>query len=561
MNTIYRLVWNSARRLWVVASELTRAKKKSATTGAALILCGFSAVAGTLSGTQYITGDGNSKNWQELFPVTGLEGDKVSTPSAWEINNEIWGKKATAYLFTAKDTHIKGGQGKLGGIAIEGNYFYLKNNGGVHGGDGLAGGIAIHGYLSDIKNLAGGKITGGSGGVTSDNIYGSPDGSWRGGDALVITHISSLDNQGIVQGGDGGASGLGGAGVSSQDSHIENYKMIAGGKGGDAIPGDETSPIKGGSGGDAIKGNQTRIYNALSGAIIGGNGGAGSVHNVSTIYSSAGYGGNGGAGISGNNNTINNDGHVIGGNGNNGGDGEHGYTGGGYGGTGGDAVTGTGLTVNNTGQILGGTGGTGGNSSPDQLFSPGGQGGSAGQGISGDDITVTNSGLIQGGNGGNGGYAYKAGRFENGGKGGDAIKGSNLHIANSGQLIAGKGGNDQADGAALRFTGGVNTLTLYKGNDITGNIVLEQNTSGNSLSITSDVDTTVKGDLSVASGANILIQQGQGVNFAGSVFLEENATFINKNTLLNVSGIDNRGGTLTASNVNVSSWLLNDIRS
>ncbi|HAW1202333.1 TPA: hypothetical protein JLL68_004832 [Escherichia coli] len=393
MNTIYRLVWNSARRLWVVASELTRAKKKSATTGAALILCGFSAVAGTLSGTQYITGDGNSKNWQELFPVTGLEGDKVSTPSAWEINNEIWGKKATAYLFTAKDIHIKGGQGKLGGTAIEGNDFYLKNNGGIYGGDGLTGGVAIHGNLSVIQNLADGKITGGSGGVNPDNIYGSPDGSWKGGDALVITNLSNLDNQGIVQGGDGGASGYGGAGVvSSQDSTIDNYKTIAGGKGGDAIPGDETSPIEGGSGGDAIKG-------------------------------------------------------------------------------------------------------------------------------------------------------------------------SNLHIANSGQRIAGKGGNDQADGAALRFTGGVNTLTLYKGNDITGNIVLEQNTAGNSLSITSDVDATVKGDSSVASGANILIQQGKGVNFAGSVFLEENATFTNKNTLLNVSGIDNRGGTLTASNVNVSSWLLNDIRS
>ncbi|MFP2429109.1 ESPR domain-containing protein, partial [Enterobacter ludwigii] len=40
MNRIYRLVWSSVQRIWVVAGELARGKTKAATVCAAVALTG-----------------------------------------------------------------------------------------------------------------------------------------------------------------------------------------------------------------------------------------------------------------------------------------------------------------------------------------------------------------------------------------------------------------------------------------------------------------------------------------------------------------------------------------
>ena len=83
MNKIYRIVWNASARRWMVASELTRTRGKSAGGRRAVLAVALSLAAGTaLAGEACLTGDGlaGERDAQGVCAVTGND-----APSARQI--------------------------------------------------------------------------------------------------------------------------------------------------------------------------------------------------------------------------------------------------------------------------------------------------------------------------------------------------------------------------------------------------------------------------------------------------------------------------------------------
>ncbi|MGX1499562.1 outer membrane autotransporter protein [Labrenzia sp. MBR-25] len=175
----------------------------------------------------------------------------------------------------------------------------------------------------------------------------------------------------------------------------------------------------------------------LSGSTTGGNGGAGGSggpeHNPP---GNGGGGGNGAAAFSGSDFKLENQGTITGGSGGNGGRGGHATTvdggRGGNGGAGGAGIAGTGLVIENSGTITGGEGGHrgGGGGSAFGITGPAGSEGVGAAGITGSDLTIVNKGTISGGL---------------------------------------SGGGVRAN--AIEFTSGTNSLELWNGSTITGNVV------------------------------------------------------------------------------------------
>ncbi|WP_210337918.1 autotransporter-associated beta strand repeat-containing protein [Bosea sp. 46] len=270
--------------------------------------------------------------------------------------------------------------------------------------------------------------------------------------------------------------------------------------------------------GNANNGGTTGIDNPTG---VGGSGGVGTVPNAGGGGGGAGAVTGGAGGISGSGPSVGRGG--AGGvhgsvdaalpptssTGSDGGAGGHGgaATGGGGGGAGGygAVVTGTGVNGVVSGAITGGKGGKGGDSAADY----GGSGGSGGTGLLFTDGSATTNlmvnGSVQGGNGGARGLGAGINAWNGAyGAGGAGIVGSNLSITNNGTIAGGLSGDGVTRAAAIRFTGGSNSLTFGNATSgLTGGIVIEAGT----LSFAQPTDVTVD---SVVSGAGAVIKTGAG---------------------------------------------------
>jgi Autotransporter beta-domain len=281
--------------------------------------------------------------------------------------------------------------------------------------------------------------------------------------------LSTLTNNGIVSGGQGGPSGIeaggnGGVGINNgitgAITTMSNNSQILGGVAGVA----QVSGANGGWGGDAIdnNGHITNLINSTGGVIAGANG-AGL---APTNYGNSGYGGYG------------------------------------------VANTGTIGTLKNAGNITGGNGGSA------NLSNGGVNGFMAVINQNGGSITlIINSGIITGGNGGstvNSGIA---------GPGGDAIFNGGMigTLTNTGTLkggLAGTGGtNSPANGVGIRNYIGLTTLNNLQGAGNTVgalvyagalpsnyNIIINSPTSFGKLAVTSGTGTT---NFGIFSGSTV----------------------------------------------------------
>ena len=361
MNTIYKLVWNASQRVWVVAGEFSKSKKKSSKSGlvssvivTSLTLCTFSSLA-EMSGTQekILNDEGIILTQPSDLNAKGTE---IQGKDAWHLSGI--GNISYNQAIIDLGTVIHGGHGIHGGTGISGHNVSIINESIIEGGGdegyphGDTGGTAIRGYNLAIINYD--YI---SGGYSNTGGYGIKGGKLR------------IENEGTIVGGEGRQSG--GAGITGVDMKIRNSGQISGW--------DATTD----KGGTAIYSMNSSITN--SGIIWGGmgnlRGGTGilsgsdlqafstNIENSGRI--SGGYSSNtGGAAISSQHNDkgtifIANSGEIAGGYGT--------YRGG-------DAISGHNMTIINTGNITGGYGSLGG-----------------GTGIWGYNMNIVNNGVIAGG--------------------------------------------------------------------------------------------------------------------------------------------------------------------
>ncbi|ESZ41792.1 autotransporter outer membrane beta-barrel domain-containing protein [Mesorhizobium sp. L2C066B000] len=122
-------------------------------------------------------------------------------------------------------------------------------------------------------------------------------------------------------------------------------------------------------------------------------------------------------------------------------------------------------TIQNSGHLLGGAGGR-------TLLGGGGDGGAGVLLLSGGTVINGTGATIIGGIGG------QAGATGTAGDGGAGIKGSNIAVINAGTITGGAvgaGGGTPVAGRAIQFTGGVNSLEIQAGSNITGNVVAFSN--------------------------------------------------------------------------------------
>ncbi len=276
--------------------------------------------------------------------------------------------------------------------------------------------------------------------------FGDPGADGQAGGLVVSGPVT-----GDQLGGDGGNGGTGSGGLPAGSGGAGTG---VGGDGGAGGANDGSEGGGGGGGGEALRlGGAGALTVESSGRVRGGAGGVGGGGTDFGGFTGAGGGGGGGGdalyGVG--SGRIVNRGSLRGGDGGDGGSG--GFSGdGGYGGRG---IAGSLLEITNSGTIAGGDGGAGGDAD-DSDRSYGGFGGFGGHAIAGDTLLITNSGTIRGGEGGLG----------RDGDGGDGIRGADLTITNAGQIIGGRAGANLQDGpagedgAAVRFTGGTNRLTL-----------------------------------------------------------------------------------------------------
>jgi autotransporter family porin len=393
-----------------------------------------------------------------------------------------------------------GGAGGAGGAGIVGDFSAvteLINRGTVRGGTGGAAGITATAFSVPMGGAGGaggsaitgtgaglmvrneGSLLGGNGGASawmmgSSSPQGSAGGHGIAGDSW------SIDNSGTISGGAGGnglanaglwtfgtVGGDGGSGIAGNDLTITNTGTVSGGQGGNGGTGymysfpimGANDPGDGGAGGSGMAGAGLTLLNR--GTISGGAGGAAgefSAHNFRQPMSGAG-----GTGVSGTDLNVTNEGAISGGLG-------------GYKGGGGSGISATGAsTITNSGTITGGHGRT-------NILMLGISGGS---GISGSGLTLVNTGTIRGGRGGDGIFDALLYLPTEGGKGGSGLSLSgNSTVTTSGLIAGGEGGiaqpvppeyemyrTDGAQGDAVKFSGGGNTLTLEQGFSFIGNVL------------------------------------------------------------------------------------------
>lgn len=367
MKHIYRLVWSSTQRAWMVAGELSREHKKTKLIcSVAVFLGGISTLSTAETKKITLSDDGTAYSIQSNTGSDGADSANGINGSDGSASYEFTttASEPADNLISASDVTTVGGRGGSGTIAY-GN--------GTEGGNGGTGGSAVSASSATILNN-GATLTGGNGGDAGGGFgryltmgYGGAGGSAISGNHLVIINTSG----GFLSAGEGG-------------------------NGGDVLGVQVAST--GGSGGIAVAGNNLSIVN--DSVILGGNGGAGGIGGVDitdTGFNGPGDGGDGGTGgaaINGNNLDIINNGTITGGNGSNGGSGStFSFSKGGDGGIGGDAIVGGKLTVINSGAIVAGTGGGAGIGSPGTNGTSG-TNGAAIRATSGDNYLTLKSGSV-----------------------------------------------------------------------------------------------------------------------------------------------------------------------
>lgn len=271
----------------------------------------------------------------------------------------------------------------------------------------------------------------------------------------------------------------------------------------------------GGRGGDEVgqpaSGGSSGVDNATGAGSAGGNGsassgggGGGAGATAGGTGGSGGPGGGGAGGVGGVHGHVGATLPVVAATGSSGTAGGTGLGGGGGGAGGyGAVVTGTGMGGIVSGSITAGSGGAGGNGNGAHQ---GGSGGSGGIGLAFTDGSSTSTvlvvGVVQGGNGGAGSnFGSQDGAA---GAGGAGIVGSNLNITNFGTIAGGLAGDGATQAAAIRFTGGTNTLTFGNAaSGLTGGIVVDTGT----LTFAQPSNVVLG---SAISGAGAIIKSGAG---------------------------------------------------
>ncbi|MER9602753.1 autotransporter outer membrane beta-barrel domain-containing protein [Mesorhizobium sp. M0243] len=310
------------------------------------------------------------------------------------------------------------------------------NGSGVGAGQGGVDGALAGATGQNVPN--GATAGGGGGGVDLTTGNGAPGGSGSGS--------STANNPNGVAGATG-ATGL----VISTDGTIAT--SISGGAGASGSPGTNSVVRSGGGGGGGVGVSATADVTVTgTGSVVGGTGGRGG---------NSGNSGSGGGGVgifSSANVVVEAGGSVTGG--------TSGSTVGAQAGGGGGAaaiVLIGGGTIQNSGNLLGGAGGR-------ALLGGGGDGGAAVLLLSGGTVINNQGATIIGGSGGQGSLA--------GGDGAAGIKGANIAVINAGTITGGAvgaGGGTPVAGRAIQFTGGVNSLEIQAGSNITGNVVAFSN--------------------------------------------------------------------------------------
>ena len=427
----------------------------------------------------------------------------------------------------------KGTGGKGGSMYVAGNAADGGDGRGGNGGYGVnfsgTGLVHINAH-SRITGGAGGSGTGGKAGTAGGIGSDGDGGEGTGGDGNTgLEHDawnSSIFNEGMIIGGDGGrgkggsdgngnkgaggnaTGGDGGTGIrtgSGFEVINSSSATIAGGdggratghKGGDGASGDRGGSASAGRGGHGMLMSYATLKN--SGNVRGGNGGhaLGGDSGSGTFSRSSGNASGGGGGVAlyivlGNASLENEATGVI--TGGNGGKGEAGsgqyalvnVTDGsfGRGGRGSEGVhidTGGKVTLNNAGKIQGGNGGNGYGGGVNSGITFGeqgaGAGGNGGFGVYIDNtsigglvptVLINNTGTIIGGKGGTG----KGGSGSANGSGAEAIHARNGYttVINAGTITSGGSGVP-----AIHLGGWYNTLELHKGSVINGVVFANHN--------------------------------------------------------------------------------------
>jgi autotransporter-associated beta strand protein len=352
----------------------------------------------------------------------------------------------------------------------------------------IASGAGVAPVLAD--GGAGGNNTAGSafgGEAGTDNLSG---GSGAAGNPGAADPVGGHGGGGGGSGGDaraplnaGGAGGAGGAGSggAAGGAGATRADVSAGDGAAGAAPGDGGGG--GGGGFNVYYGNASLRSGGDFTASAGGNGGAGN---------GSGGGGGGGAGaaqlaLTGNaSNQVSSGDQRIGG----------------AGGAGGSSATG-----------FGGSGGTGGFGA---LFAAGAT------------VDVGLGALLSGGAGGAGGVGG-AGNGANG-EGGAGVAGQDITIVNNGTIRGGLNGDGVTRAAAIRFTGGDNTLTL---GNATAAIIGDIDTGGFYLTLAQETNSTL--------AANIIQNNGR----LGEITKTGAGTLVLAGTNTFIGDVNIRGGTLS----------------
>ncbi|WP_247997768.1 autotransporter-associated beta strand repeat-containing protein [Brucella tritici] len=205
----------------------------------------------------------------------------------------------------------------------------------------------------------------------------------------------------------------------------------------------------GGAGGGAgvfLSGGNHQTYDGLT--IVGGAGGAAGGVTGATSQVQIGAGGGGGAGA---------------------------------------IITGSGATLlNDIGAVIdGGQGGGGGINYGGGTAIVGG-GGTGGDGVVVNDYaSFTNKGSVTGGAG------AASTESDNGGYGGSGVRlGTGTHVINAGSIAFGTSEQANGQGNAVDIVGNDNIFEIWKSSNISGNVVVAPNTSGNILAWGGDTDST-----------------------------------------------------------------------
>ncbi len=461
---------------------------------------------------------------------------------------------------------VQGGNGEYyytnypSGFLIESTGKFYGGAGGLGGQFGGDGGIGLEVRLAgtSLDNI--GKIEGGNGGGTyvprnDYTLYIGGD----GGTGVFLESGTSLLNQAIILGGQGGApiavvsdsygvGGNGGAGVYAvAGESVGNFYggVITGGQGGAGGSGgyDRPGTYQAGSGGaGVILGAYGEVDNVHA-SITGGAGGA--LNNYAT-----GAAGNGGDGIDSSNSIVVNGayGAISGGAGGNIAEttvsGSTGFGGVGvsmtggdlinassiYGGAGGSGVYGTpgaggdgvdaqsGVLVTNRGFIQGGQGGNG-------LFFVG-NGGAGGIGVNlQSGALLTNDLVVIGGAGGYGGYGFTAGGAGGTGGSGVWIGASSVTNNNSGTIQGGAGGAAQFagetsgnGGAGVYLDGGTLTTSGTIEGGAAGTTVTTKGSAGDAIQFGAAASTLIVDSGAVFDGnvaANLAVNDV--LEFGGTI--------------------------------------------